>query len=206
MREKPDFYTDKAKKAGYPARSVYKLEEIDNKFHLIKPGDRVLDLGAAPGSWSMFIAEKLKSRGFLAAVDLNPLSIWKTKKPENACFFQGDIFGLEIEKTLLSLAPFSLVLSDAAPGTTGNRLVDTCKSYALAERIINLSGPLLSPGGSLVIKVFQGGDEGRLVVVLKNDFTDVKMFKPKASRKESFEVFIIAQRKKGKQGFGIVNY
>ncbi|MBN2627120.1 MAG: RlmE family RNA methyltransferase [Spirochaetales bacterium] len=188
-RAKPDFYTQKAKKEGYPARSVYKLEEIDSKFQLIKPGLRVLDVGASPGSWSLYVIRKLQGKGLLAGVDLKPLNL--NKKYPNFAFFQGDIFSDEAGSFLRERGPYDLLLSDAAPNTSGNRLVDTRKSYDLVELVIGLAEDQLGLGGSMVVKVFQGGDEEELFEKMGTIFNRVKRFKPKAVRSESFEIYFV---------------
>lgn len=188
--EKPDFWALKAKKDGYPARSVYKLMEIDKKFGLIKQDARVLDIGAAPGSWSLLILQRLAGRGFLAAVDLQDLSI----KPanENFLFVRGDLYDAAVRSRLLAAGPFGLVLSDAAPGTTGNRFVDQSASEAIVEAVIDYAEASLAPGGSFVAKIFQGGAEAALLKRLRGRFSLAKGFKPEACRKGSFETYLVA--------------
>src|SRR5512135_2001978 len=116
--KKPDHFTKAAKKQGYPARSVFKLEEIDRRIRLLKGGMHVLDLGAAPGSWMLYAAQKISRNGKLLAVDLSEITI---PVPENATFLQGDALSLENE-ALAMYAPYDVVLSDMAPNTTGNRI------------------------------------------------------------------------------------
>lgn len=189
MREKPDFYAEKARKEGYPARSVYKLEEIQKKFNIIRPGNKILDVGASPGSWTMYALKLTRGSGLVVGADLKPMALKKSYP--NFIFMQGDIFQ---EKTISFLAekgPYDTILSDAAPATTGNRTIDTGRSYSLVEQIIGLSGPLLKQGGSMVLKIFQGGDERELIDYMKTLFENVKIFKPKAVRKESFEIYFI---------------
>lgn len=188
-RAKPDFYTQKAKKEGYPARSVYKLEEMDQKFQLIRPGMRILDVGASPGSWSLYAIRKLKDTGLLAGVDLKPLNL--NRKFPNFAFYQGDIFTEEAGAFLRERGPYDLLMSDAAPNTSGNRLVDTRKSFDLVELVINLAREQVGRGGSMVVKVFQGGDEDELFERMGQLFERVKRFKPKAVRSESFEIYFI---------------
>lgn len=194
--EKPDFWAQKAKKEGYPARSVYKLQEIDEKFHLIKGESRILDIGAAPGSWSLWVLKRLGGRGFLSAVDLQPLGM---KPPfENFFFVQGDLYAPEVRQALLERGPYSLVLSDAAPATTGNRIVDQGASESIVEAVIAYGLESLAKGGSLVIKIFQGGAQGDLLKALRQDFDQARAFKPQACRAESFETYLIATGFKGK--------
>lgn len=194
--EKPDFWAQRAKKEGYPARSVYKLQEIDEKFHLIRGESRILDIGAAPGSWSLWVLKRLAGRGFLSAVDLQPLGM---KPPfDNFLFIQGDLYAPEVRQALLDKGPYSLVLSDAAPATTGNRIVDQGASESIVEAVIAYGLESLARGGSLVIKIFQGGAQGDLLKVLRQSFDQARAFKPQACRSESFETYLIATGFKGK--------
>ena len=192
-RNKPDFYALRAKREGYPARSVYKLEEIQQKYRIISPGMKVLDIGASPGSWSLFVLKRLKGAGHLVAVDLESLQLKKSHR--NFTFFQGDVFSQEIVNKLQQFAPFNCIISDAAPGTTGNRTIDTGRSYSLVEEIITMAKGLLAEGGNLVVKVFQGGDESQLMDLMRRDFAMVKGLKPKACRKESFETYYVGLQK-----------
>jgi len=193
--EKPDFLTRKAKSEGYPARSVYKLSEMQEKFKLLRPGARVLDIGAAPGSWSLWVLRFLKGSGFLAAVDLSPLGM---KPPtENFFFLRGDLYDPDVRAALAGRGPYDLVLSDAAPSTTGNRTVDTGRSEAIVEAVLGYADDLLAPGGSLVVKLFQGGGERELLNALKERYATARGFKPKACRAESFETYLLGLGKKG---------
>ena len=140
-----DRFTKEAKKAGYPARSVFKLQEIDRRVNLLKPGMRVLDLGAAPGSWSMFAAERIGPSGRLLAIDLKPLEI---TLPAHATALVGD--GLSLENDPLgTYAPYDVVLSDMAPQTTGNRLGDQTRSFELWMAALRISESLLREGGGI---------------------------------------------------------
>lgn len=185
----PDHYAVRAKKEGYPARSVYKLEEIQAKFRVIHKGGRLLDVGAAPGSWTLYALKVLSGSGSIAAVDLVPLTL--RNLPKNATFLQGDITDGEIAGRVSSLGPFDLVMSDAAPATSGNRTVDAGRSFRLVWDILNLASRVLIPGGSVVVKVFQGGDEHEIIDRLREEYESAKVFKPKASRKSSFETYCI---------------
>ena len=194
-RDKADSFTKKAHKEGYPARSVYKLEEIINAHRLIKPGDKVLDVGAAPGSWTLFThRELLKGNGKIVSVDLNPLSL--DPVPPTVTEITGDAFSKEVKARLVELGPYDTVLSDAAPMTTGNRTVDTSRSERLAEEVFHLASEQLKKGGNLVIKIFQGGGEGELLKKMREEYAKAKAFKPKASRDDSFEIFLIGLGKK----------
>jgi 23S rRNA (uridine2552-2'-O)-methyltransferase len=188
--EKPDFWAQKAKREGYPARSVYKLKEIDEKFHLLKPGIRILDIGAAPGSWSLWVLQRLAGTGFLVSVDLQDL-VMKAPTP-NFHFRKGDLYAPDVREEILGLGPYNLVISDAAPATTGNRLVDQGASESIVEAVIDYGLAALKPGGALVAKIFQGGSERALIDRLKKNFAQARGFKPQTCRAESFETYLVA--------------
>ncbi len=209
--DKPDFWALKARKEGYPARSVYKLEEIAAKFGLLKkgsgcnaagaapgraPGPAILDIGAAPGSWSLWLLRALSGRGRLAAVDIQDLGI--SPKESNFTFIKGSIFDESVRTRLREAGPYTLVVSDAAPSTMGNRLVDQARSEDLVEAVMQLGLEVLAPGGSLVMKIFQGGEEKRLITELKKRFDQARGFKPEACRAESFETYLVATGFKGR--------
>jgi 23S rRNA (uridine2552-2'-O)-methyltransferase len=195
--DKPDFWAQKAKREGYPARSVYKLAEIDAKFSLVKKGMRILDIGAAPGSWSMWVLKRLAGSGFLAAVDLQELAI--PREAANFIFYKGDLYDAELRARLMAAGPFGLVLSDAAPATTGNRIVDQGASEAIVEAVVDYALASLAPGGAMVAKIFQGGAEAALLKRLRGHFGQAKGFKPEACRSESFETYLVATGFKGSQ-------
>jgi len=199
--EKPDHYTQAAKKAGYPARSVYKLEEIDRKNGIIKPGCTVLDVGAAPGSWSLYCQRRMKTRGKIIAVDLEKITDSVLSGADNVTLIRGDITDAEIIGQLADSAPFDCILSDAAPKTTGNRSVDSSRSFVLVDNILKQILPLLKTGGNIVVKIFQGGDEQDLLHQLRARFGKVKPLKPKASRNNSFEVFFVGIGKLSSSSF-----
>jgi 23S rRNA (uridine2552-2'-O)-methyltransferase len=209
--EKPDAWSLKAQKEGYPARSVYKLKEMDEKFHLIPsagnlagirsdpPGFRVLDLGAAPGSWSLYVLRRLGGAGFLAAADLAPLSRRHDRglfEGGNFFFIQGDIAAPDVREALLARGPYNLVICDAAPATTGSRAVDTLRSLELAETALGYGEAALKKGGALVIKVFQGGDSGALLKRFRDFFESGRAFKPSACRSGSFETYYVGLGRK----------
>ncbi|MDR2738216.1 MAG: RlmE family RNA methyltransferase [Treponema sp.] len=202
--EKPDHWSLKAQKEGYPARSVYKLKEMDEKFGLFRsragsPALKVLDLGAAPGSWSLYVLRKLERRCLLTAVDLSPLSRQYDKglfEGENCCFIRGDITALETLDAVRARGPFNLVISDAAPATMGNRSVDTLRSLDLAEAVLGYAETALVSGGSLAVKVFQGGNTAAILKRIRELFKTGKSFKPEACRSESFETYYLGLGKK----------
>jgi 23S rRNA (uridine2552-2'-O)-methyltransferase len=195
-----DFWSLKAQKEGFPARSVYKLKEIDEKFKLIDVSRaksfKVIDLGAAPGSWSLFVLRKFSgiTNKFLAATDLSALSRQHDKglfDGENFFFLQGDLTLPENRNTLLDKGPYNFVMSDAAPATMGNRSVDTLRSLALVEEILVYAELGLIKGGNMVVKVFQGGDTASILKRMRELFKTAKSFKPEACRPESFETYYI---------------
>ena len=199
--KKPDHWQMKARKEGFPARSVYKLKEIDEKFNLIRNyvNLRILDIGAAPGSWSLYALRKIAGNGFLAAADLSPLSREFDSHEKNRnlfdganfFFIQGDITACETRDILLSKGSYNLIISDAAPGTTGNHMVDSARSLELVETVIGYAEAALAPGGSLVVKIFQGSGTDLLLKRMKGLFNTAKSFKPEACRGESVETYFI---------------
>ena len=197
-RDKADSYTLKARKEGYPARSVYKLEEINKVHRLIKPGDTILDVGAAPGSWTLFThRELIKGKGKIVSVDLNPLNL--DPVPPTVISFVGDAFSKEIRARLVEEGPYDTIISDAAPMTTGNRTVDTTRSEWLAENVVFLAEEQLRVHGNLVIKIFQGGGQEAILKKMRTMFAKAKAFKPKACRDDSFEIYLIGMDKKENQ-------
>lgn len=191
---KPDFWSQKAFKEGYPARSVYKLQEIDQKFGMLKKGYTVLDLGASPGSWTTWLLRNLDNTGKVVSVDLNPLS--KSVKGDNLVFFQGDLLSEEIRNQITAEGPYDLVVCDAAPLTTGNRTIDTLRSKSLVEMAIWYAQAMLKPGGNFCVKIFQNGDQQKLLMKMREIFSNAKGFKPEACRTESFETYLIGISKK----------
>ena len=192
--EKPDFWSRKAFSEGYPARSVYKLQEIDEKFGMLKKNYRVLDLGAAPGSWTTFVLRTLNGTGHVTSIDLNPLS--KDVKGDNLFFIQGDLYSSDVRNKALEFGPYDSVICDAAPPTTGNRVVDTARSSGLVELAIFYAETMLKKGGNFVVKIFQGGDQQAFLKKMREIFTSAKGFKPEACRNESFETYLVGLGKK----------
>ena len=193
MREIIDHWTLRARREGYPARSVYKLKEIDEKFGVLPPGGRILDLGASPGSWSLFALRKMGARGRVTAVDLNPLAAGGAA--ENLDFIRGDMTSPQILDALDRAGPFDAVLSDAAPATTGNRTLDTARSELLVEGAIRIARRAL-PRGALVVKIFQGTGRESLLRDMREIFDTARAFKPRATRRESFETYFVGLGKK----------
>lgn len=190
-----NYWTEKAKKEGYPARSVYKLEELNRLYHIIPNDGTVLDVGASPGSWTLFVSRQiLKGKGNIVAVDLKPLSL--NPIPSNVTFFEGDAFSPLILEKLKSFENYDAIISDAAPSTTGNKGVDTARSSALVLDVINLSKQCLKKGSSLCVKLFQGEDSDKVLKEMKELFSKVIIHKPKACRTSSFEIYIVGKGKK----------
>ena len=158
-----DHYAEKARKENYPARSVFKLREIQQKTNLLKKGDRVLDLGCAPGSWLLQAAEYVGPGGFVLGIDLVELDV---ALPNHAIARVGDIFNVEPELTKTE-APFHVILSDMAPLTTGQKNVDAARSMALCEMALWVAKSLLLPEGSFVCKIFQQGDFQQFITKVK---------------------------------------
>ena len=187
--KKPDRFTVAAKKAGFPARSVFKLEEIDRRTRLLKQGMRVLDLGAAPGSWSMYTAKKIGPGGRLLSIDLDLLTI---PLPGHAMFVQGD--ALTLDNTALSMfAPYDVVLSDMAPRTTGNRLGDQTRSFELFMGALTVASALLVPGGAFIGKIFMGEDLPVARAGVKRVFHSERLIRPEGTRSGSYELFVVAE-------------
>jgi 23S rRNA (uridine2552-2'-O)-methyltransferase len=184
-----DRFFHKAKADGFLARSAYKLDEIQKKFRLIKSGDFVLDLGAAPGSWSQVVSKIVGPGGFLVGLDLKPVEF----KAANAKFYQMDVFNFDAE--ILEGRKINCLLSDMAPNTTGIRSVDQARSEELCRKILELSEIHLRPKCHLVMKLFEGPDSEKLAKELSRSFENSKRFKPEAVRKGSFETYFIGMSK-----------
>ena len=183
-----DHYSTQAKKENFPARSVYKLKEIHQKYNLIKKGVRVLDLGCSPGSWLIYAAELTGKKGRVIGVDLKPLSV---KIPSNSRVYTADILSIGDEFYELTGKDFNVILSDMAPATTGNKSVDAARSFNLCEAALIIAQKALMPGGSFVCKIFQGEDFNKFSDLVKADFKKSRIFKPQSSRKASKEIYII---------------
>jgi 23S rRNA (uridine2552-2'-O)-methyltransferase len=190
MKKRHDHYFHRARQENYPARSVYKLQELDASFKLLRAGQTVLDLGATPGSWTLFAAGKVGPSGRVLAVDLNPTD---TAFPENVTFLTADALnpGEELTALLAAWKPFDLVVSDMAPSTTGSRFTDQARSLELVEQALALAGTCLLQGGHFVAKVFMGPEVKAFTDSMRGAFEKVKTAKPKSSRPESIEQFIV---------------
>jgi 23S rRNA (uridine2552-2'-O)-methyltransferase len=197
VRKVQDYYFNKAKKDNYPARSVYKLEEAQKKYKIMAAGNTVLDLGCRPGSWSVYAARTVGSRGLVVGVDLQEGQKTTIAGAADIVWLTDDIMAEDIVAKLQEIRKkFRVVLSDIAPRTSGNRWVDQQQSLALARRVVGLASALLERGGNLYVKVFEGEDFKEFVDSVRKNFKTVKIVKPKSSRRESREVFVLAM------GFG----
>ena len=196
MKEYRDHYFLKAKRENYPARSIYKLRELDAKFRLFSPGMKVLDLGAAPGSWSLGAAERVGKNGLVLACDLQGTT---TNFPPQVTFLQEDLLAPtpEFSRRLTQTGPFDVVLSDMAPRTTGTRFTDQARSLELACAALEQALRHLKQGGSFIVKIFMGPDVQELLTPMREAFCTVKSFKPKSSRAESKETFFAGLRYRG---------
>jgi 23S rRNA (uridine2552-2'-O)-methyltransferase len=186
-RRPQDHFGDRAKREGYPARSVYKLQEIDRRVQLFRRGQRVLDLGAAPGSWTLYAAERVGREGKVVGIDLNPARI---QLPVQVSFRALDVFQLDAVSEF-GPAAFDIVLSDMAPHTSGQRHRDQFGSFELYKRALLIAAAVLKPGGTFVGKIFQGPELEQARAHTRAAFDSVRIVKPEASRSESFEIFLV---------------
>ncbi|MBV34849.1 23S rRNA (uridine(2552)-2'-O)-methyltransferase RlmE [Kangiella spongicola] len=190
-----DPYVKKSQKDGYRSRAVYKLEELDLKYRLIKPGCTIVDLGAAPGGWSQYAAYKVGSKGKIFALDILPMD-----PLPDVSFIQGDFREESVLNELMDLIgaqKATLVLSDMAPNMSGMDAIDQPKAMYLAELALELARDVLAEGGSYVVKVFQGEGFDEYIRQCKDSFAKVMIRKPDASRARSREVYVVAQGFKG---------
>jgi len=188
-----DHLTRRAKTENYPARSVYKLEEIQKKFKVMKSAGQVLDLGCAPGSWLLYAAKQVGSQGRVFGIDLTRIEI---KLPDNVTAIQDNILALENDGFLVGEKGFHTVLSDMAPATTGRRDVDAFRSFELCTMALETARKCLAKNGNFVCKIFQGNEFKEFEKEVKPLFRECKIFKPESCRKQSKEIYIIAKGKK----------
>ena len=190
MQNWSDDYSQRAKEEDYPARSVYKLKEIQKKYRLIKKGDRILDLGCAPGSWSLYAAKLIGKQGKVLGLDLQEVI---HKMPLHVETLVMDV--LEIDWEWLDeqdlINEFDVILSDMAPSTTGTKMLDATRSFQLCQAALNITEFALKPGGSFVCKIFQGEDFNEFLESVKERFRNHRIFKPHSSRKESREIYVL---------------
>jgi 23S rRNA (uridine2552-2'-O)-methyltransferase len=186
-KRQPDRYTARAKKEGFAARSIYKLEEIDRRVRLFRPGQRVLDLGAAPGSWTQYVAPKVGAKGKVVALDLNPLRV---VVPAHVTALQLNVLEAPLDE-IAALGVFDVVISDMAPHTTGIRDADSANSAELVSRATDIAARVLVPGGKLLAKIFQGAEFVEVRAKMRQFFDEVRIIKPEASKRESVEIYLV---------------
>ena len=185
--EKPDARTKAAKAQGFPARSVFKLEEIDRRVKLLRGGQKVLDLGAAPGSWSLYASQKVGPSGRVLAVDLQEI---RQAFPPNVKVSQGDALTLE-NAALSEFAPYDVVLSDMAPNTSGSKIRDQAGSLSLCLRALDVALALGKPGSHFVAKIFMSGDFQVARKLAGERYEKCQVIRPEGTRQQSTEVFIV---------------
>lgn len=184
-----DFYFQKAKQENYPARSVYKLKEIEEKYQLFKKGDNVLDLGCAPGSWLIYISDKIGEQGTVMGIDTQSVNIPLKK---NMQFMKADVLNLDEIEFLLDY--YDVIVSDLAPSTSGIRSLDAEKSLELCEKVFEIVQNHLRPGGNFVCKIFESESSEALFKKIKQKFEFTKKFRPQTVRKGSREYYIIGKK------------
>ncbi len=190
-RQEKDPYVRQARRDGWRSRAVFKLAQIDRKERLLKPGLRVVDLGAAPGGWSQYVTETLDGRCRIVAVDLLPMDSLPSVE-----FVQGDFRDQAVLERLLAALGgerADLALSDMSPNISGTRAVDQPRSMYLAELALDACGQVLRPGGDFVCKLFQGEGSDALIAAARGSFDRVRVTKPDASRAGSREVYLVAR-------------
>lgn len=190
-RQERDPFVQRARREGWRSRAVFKLEQIDTKERLLKPGTVCVDLGAAPGGWSQYVTRTLDGRGRIVAVDLLPMDALPGVEFILGDFRENDVYEQLLER--VGEAGADLVLSDMAPNITGTKVVDQPRSMYLVELALDLARRVLKPGGSFVCKVFQGEGFDEFVREARNSFGRVRVIKPEASRSGSREVYLVAR-------------
>jgi 23S rRNA (uridine2552-2'-O)-methyltransferase len=194
-RQLNDPYVARAKREGYRSRAAFKLLEIDEKFKILKPGQKIVDLGAAPGGWSQIAAKVVGPKGKVVGIDLLPIDPMAGVE-----FIQLDFLDESAPGRLIEMlgGPADVVMSDMAANTTGHKKTDHLRIIGLAEAAIYFAREILAPGGAFVAKVFQGGTENQLLADLKRDFAVVRHVKPAASRADSAELYVLATGFRGR--------
>jgi 23S rRNA (uridine2552-2'-O)-methyltransferase len=191
-----DHYYKKAKELNFAARSIFKLEEIDQRFRILRSNDLVLDLGAAPGSWSQYAAQKILPHGKVLGIDLQPVKL----TIPNALFVVGDFRTMDISRLFAEqgfVKPFDVILSDMAPKTTGIKVTDQARSFELCQIAVEAADKYLKVKGHFVCKLFQSDDFETLRQMLKKKYKQVEVLRPKSTRKESKEIFLIGLQRSG---------
>tara|TARA_B100002051_G_C16668987_1_gene603406 strand:+ start:94 stop:705 length:612 start_codon:yes stop_codon:yes gene_type:complete len=189
IKQKRDLYVKQSKIQGYRSRAVYKLQEINEKFNILKNGISLVDLGSAPGSWSQFVSRNFKNSK-IVSIDLNEM-----EKIENIYQIKGDFTDEEQQKNIINYfnTKIDAVISDMAVNTTGNKNLDSIVTGELSMEALNFSANILKKQGSFVSKIFMGSSFNEIITIAKKKFKEVNVFKPPASRKDSKESFIICK-------------
>ena len=188
----PDRYTRAAKAAGYPARSVFKLEEIQRRYRVFRQGQRVLDLGAAPGSWTLYVSKEVGAAGRVLAVDLSEIA---GGLPGNVSARQLDVMTAG-RAELGDLAPYHVVLSDMAPRTSGTKARDQALSYELCQRALAIADELSGVDSHIVLKLFMSADFKALETALRARYAECRAVRPAATRSQSTEVFLVGLKRR----------
>lgn len=186
-----DVYVKKAQSEGYRSRAVYKLQEVDAKEHLLRPGLTVVDLGAAPGGWTQYVSQRLEGRGRIIALDILPMDALP-----DVDVIQGDFRDDGVLQQLINLIPersVDLLLSDMAPNMSGTAAVDMPRAMYLAELAFDFADKMLKPGGDMLIKIFHGAGFDDLIKQARTRFNKVVIRKPMASRSRSRETYLLAK-------------
>lgn len=192
---KKDHFYHKAKAEGFLARSAYKLEEMQKRFRLLKRGDKVLDLGCAPGAWTQIALPIIGREGKLLGVDLEAIDLSRKEfQVPQLRFIHGDAFALKPED--VPEAPFDCVLSDMAPKTSGIKVRDQARSVELCLQAIELADKMLKPGGNIVLKMLEGEDSQQVTKAVQARYQQIKHHRPESTRTQSSEVFLIGFKKK----------
>lgn len=190
-----DFFYKLAKKKGVNARSYFKLEQIEQKFRVFKPGMRVLDIGCAPGSWLQYVHELVGQKGELVGIDLAAMSL----SFPNLVFYQEDLFDVNPEEILQTHGLMDVVISDIAPKTTGQKVIDIEKSFQLCKKALSFAKVCLKENGDFVCKMFHGETFDDFHRLMKQSFHQVHIYRPQATRKISKEIFWVGKGKKRSQ-------
>ncbi len=199
MYERKDAYYRQAKKEGYRSRAAYKLTQIAGKEKAVRPGDRVIDAGAAPGGWSQVLLDLVGKRGKVAAIDLLPMD---PLPGDNFRFWQRDLADPALPAELLDFlgGKADIVLSDAAPNTTGSSFTDQARSADLVRAVFALARETLREGGTFLAKIFGGAESDAVFREMKPFFAELRRIRPEATRKESFEMYFLGKGYRNLQG------
>ncbi len=192
MKKVKDHYYKKAKNEKHLARSFYKLEEINRKYRILKPGQNVIDLGASPGSWIEYVLKATNGNAKIIALDIKPLNQSFDKR---VSFIEQDVLSFESDEILKHVDYLDVVLSDMAPNTSGDKELDSYRSIELSRKVMEIGNDLLRKGGTLVCKVFQGSEYKEFYDELRSSYQNLRTFKPQSSRKESKEIYLVGLNK-----------